>query len=75
MPTTSTYRVVVQWHHKTWGPQMHKVSSQGSSIRRALNAALLTFFKGLSSQPRRDRLDAHAHLRCEIWRVKKTTAP
>ena len=71
MPSTRRYRVVVQWHHRKWGPQMSKVSSQGSSIRRALNAALLSFFKSLTSSQRRDRLDAHVHLRCEIWREKK----
>jgi hypothetical protein len=49
---------------------MLKATATGSSIRRALNACLTSFFKSLSSTRRRDRLDAHAHLRCEIWREK-----
>jgi hypothetical protein len=53
---------------------MFKAPSVGSSIRRALNAALLNFFKYLKPEKRGDRLDAHAHLRCEIWREKPSTA-
>jgi hypothetical protein len=69
MPTTKRYRTVVSWTHRKWGPQTEKLASEGSSIRRALNAALLGFF---SCKSNRDRnRDAHAHLRVEIWRADK----
>ena len=66
MPTTKRYRVLVHWVHRKWGPQSMKLAGEGSSIRRALNNALLSFFSDSTS--RKQRLDAHAHLRCEIWR-------
>ncbi len=67
MPTTKRYRVLVMWSHRKWGPQTQKLAAQGSSIRRALNNALLEFF---TDKPNRERRrDAHAHLRCEIWRM------
>lgn len=69
MATTKRYRVVVQWQHRKWGPQMEKLAAEGSSIRRALNNALLGFFSDASSRER--RRDAHVHLRAEIWRQKK----
>jgi hypothetical protein len=72
MPSTKRYRVLVQWSHRKWGPQSHKTTSAGSSIRRALNSALLAFF---SDKSNRDyRRDAHAQVRCEIWREKPSTA-
>ena len=67
------YRCVIHWTHRKWGPQMEKVAAQGSSIRRALNSALLAFFKDASS--RQKRRDAHAHLRVECWREPSSTAP
>lgn len=51
---------------------MEKLAAEGTSIRRALNNALLGFFSDASSRERRK--DAHAQLRAEIWRVKKPTA-
>jgi hypothetical protein len=69
MATTKRYRAVVSWTHRKWGPQSHKESSEGSSIRRALNAALLSFFKDKNN--RHQRRDAHAHVRVEIWRIPK----
>ena len=68
MPTTKRYRTVVKWTHRKWGPQSEKLASEGSSIRRALSAALLGFFSDRSN--REKRRDAHAHLHCEIWRIK-----
>jgi len=68
MPTTSRYRIVVQWTHHKWGPQTEKLAGEGSSIRRALNSALLAFFKDASK--RQQRRNAHAHLRAEIFRLK-----
>ncbi len=69
MPTTKSYRVLVSWIHRKWGPQSAKLAAEGSSIRRALNTALLSFFS--DSNSRRQRRDAHEHLRVEIWRQKK----
>lgn len=68
MATTKRYRIVVSWTHRKWGPQSHKSGGEGSSIRRALNKALLSFFSDKSS--RQQRRDAHVHLRAEIWRMK-----
>ena len=72
MSSQQRYRVVVTWSHRKWGPQMEKAAAEGTSIRRALNNALLAFFSDKSK--RKERADAHAHLRVEIWRVKKPTA-
>jgi hypothetical protein len=69
MATTKRYRTVVSWTHKKWGPQTEKLASEGSSIRRALSAALLGFFSDKSN--REKRRDAHAHVRVEIWRQPK----
>lgn len=69
MATTKRYRVLVQWVHRKWGPHQEKLAAEGSSIRRALNSALLSFFS--DSNKRQQRRDAHAHLRVEIWRLKK----
>lgn len=66
------YRLVITWNDRKRGPQMEKASAEGTSIRRALNNALLAFFS-LSGQ-RKERKDAHAYLRVEVWRVKKPTA-
>ncbi len=69
MATTKRYRVLVSWTHRKWGPQTHKSSAEGSSIRRALNSALLAFFSDSSN--RQQRRDAHVQLRAEIWRLKR----
>ena len=60
--------MVIQWDHHYLGTQMERVASEGSSIRRALNSALLGFFSSNSSRLKRS--DAHTHLRCEIWRIE-----
>jgi hypothetical protein len=69
MPSTKRYRLLVSWSHRKWGPQTMKLAAEGSSIRRALNSALLGFFSDKNSRPQ--RLDAHAHLRVEIWRLAR----
>ena len=69
MATTKRYRVVVQWQHRKWGPQMEKLAAEGSSIRRALNSALLGFFSDASNRER--RRDAHVNVRVEIWRLER----
>ena len=70
MAATKRYRCVIQWKHRKFGPQMEKASAEGTSIRRALNHALLGFFSESSS--RKLRADAHAELQVQIWRL---TAP
>ena len=67
MPTTRRYRVVVSWTHRKWGKQSLKLAAEGSSIRRALNNALLGFFSDASSRDR--RRDAHVALYAEVWRM------
>jgi len=69
MPTTKRYRVLVSWSHRKWGPQQEKLAAEGSSIRRALNSALLGFFSDASN--REKRRDAHVNLRVVIWRKKR----
>lgn len=68
MPRTQKYRTLIHWTHHKWGPQTEKLAAEGTSIRRALSNALLGFFSDKSNRDR--RRDAHAHLRCDIWRVK-----
>jgi len=68
LPTTKRYRILVHWTHRKWGPQTEKLAGEGSSIRRALNAALLAFFK--DKNKRDQRRDAHAHVRVEAWRLR-----
>lgn len=69
MAAKRRYRAVITWTHRKWGPQTEKQSAEATSIRRALNAALLAFFS--SSSNRNQRRDAHTHLRAEIWRLKR----
>jgi hypothetical protein len=64
------YRVVINWTHRKWGPQMERLAAEGTSARRALNNALLGFFSDKSNRDR--RRDAHKHFRVEVWR---TTEP
>jgi hypothetical protein len=72
MSRQNRYRCVIRWTHRKLGPQSEKSSSEGSSIRRAINAALLSFFS--NSNLRKERQDAHAHIEVQCWRVKKPTA-
>lgn len=63
------YRLVVKWNHRQWGPQMEKLCAEGTSVRRAINNALLAFFSDKSSRDR--RRDAHAALEIKIARTKE----
>jgi hypothetical protein len=49
-----------------------KCNAEGTSIRRAINAALLSFFS--NSSTRNERRDAHTAIQVSCWRVKKPTA-
>lgn len=70
MPTTRRYRCIIHWKHRKFGPQMEKAGAEGTSIRRALNNALLGFFSEASM--RKQRADAHSELQVQIWRLAPT---
>lgn len=72
MPRRATYRCLIQWQHRKWGPQMLKTAAEGTSIRRAISNALLNFFADTSQ--REQRRDAHAELTVHVWRLKKEPA-
>jgi len=63
------YRVIVKWQHRKWGPQMERLAAEGTSVRRALNNALLGFFSDRSN--REKRRDAHKGLTVEAWRIEE----
>lgn len=71
MPRRHTYRLLIRWTHRTYGPQLEKVSAEGTSIRRAIANALLAFF---SSNNKKMRRDAHAQIEVQAWRVKTPPA-
>lgn len=64
-----TYRCLIRWQHRRWGPQLLKTASEGTSIRRAISAALMAFFSDAAQ--REFHRDAHAQVSIEAWRVKK----
>jgi hypothetical protein len=66
------YRVLVKWTHRKFGPQLEKHAAEGTSIRRALNNALLGFFSDAGR--RSSRRDAHVQLDVSIWRIKTPKA-
>jgi hypothetical protein len=70
MPRQNRYRVLVGWTHHKWGPQREKLAAEGTSIRRAINNALLGFFSDTTM--REKRRDAHAQIHLEAWRLKRT---
>lgn len=73
MSAKRKYHLVLHWIHPKWGPQMQKATAEATSIRRALNATLLLFFRDKNNRQRRRA--AHAQLEVKIWREKKNTAP
>lgn len=68
MPRRATFRVLVKWTHRRYGPQMQKATAEGTSIRRAISNALLSFFSDTNS--RKNRLDAHKEITVTAWRTK-----
>lgn len=72
MSATKRYRCLIRWTHRKWGPQSTRTAAEGSSIRRALNNALLAFFSDKSQRDR--RRDAHVCLELKCERVKTPTA-
>ena len=62
------YRLLVTWSHRKWGPQSLRTTEEASSIRRAVNQALSSFFKDKSR--RQERGDAHAALQLNVQRMK-----
>jgi hypothetical protein len=67
-----SYRVLVKWRHRKWGPQTMETAAEGTSIRRAIAHALLSFFS--DSNSREKRRDAHAQLVVSAWRIPKKAA-
>lgn len=65
----SLFHAAIHWTHPKWGPQLEKLSAEGTSIRRALNAMLTDFFR--KPELRSLRNAAHAQLELRVWRVKK----
>lgn len=72
MSTQRTYRCLINWKHRKWGPQTLKCSAEGTSIRRAIANALLAFFSDKSNRDR--RRDAHTSLTLSAERVKVPAA-
>jgi len=66
------YRILIRWNHRKWGPQTAKLAAEGTSARRALNAALLGFFSDRSNRER--RRDAHRELTATIWRIPNSAS-
>ncbi len=69
----ATYQIDIRWLHHKWGPQTHKLKQTATSIRRAINHGLQSFFTQQLETARRtkkrEHLDAHKHLRVEAWRL------
>ncbi|MGB7435534.1 MAG: hypothetical protein WBR26_15105 [Candidatus Acidiferrum sp.] len=63
------YRLLVTWSHRKWGPQVHRTVEDASSIRRAANQALSSFFK--DKNKRKERADAHVALQLSVQRLKR----
>jgi hypothetical protein len=72
MSKQQRYKCFIQWHHAKKGPQFLSLSVEGTSIRRAISAALLAFFS--SSSTRKERQDGHVWISITGARVKKPTA-
>jgi len=68
-----SYRVLIKWRHRKWGPQTEETAAEGSSIRRAIAAALLAFFSNSSNRDR--HRDAHSSLIVSAWRIPRPPAP
>ena len=73
MATKRTYRVLIKWKHRKWGPQTEETAAEGTSIRRAIAAALLAFFSSQNSREKRH--DAHEAVIVSAWRIPKRPAP
>src|SRR5271155_1533814 len=65
------YKVLIKWSHRKWGPKIESFSAEGTSIRRALNNALLGFFSDKTS--REERRDAHIEL--DVYIRRSTEEP
>lgn len=72
MSRRQTFRCFIEWRHRKWGPQSLKSAAEGTSIRRAMNNALLAFFS--DSNEREKRRDAHSDISIHAWRVRKEAA-
>jgi len=66
------YRCLITWKHRKWGPQMHRAAEEASSIRRAINQALISFFT--DKNRRKERKDAHVEIAVTCQRLKRDRA-
>jgi hypothetical protein len=67
MSQSRAYRVEIRWAHRRYGPQRHQLKAEGTSIRRAIGHALLSFFSDTIARP--DHRDAHQLLDVRAWRL------
>jgi hypothetical protein len=67
-----SYKVVIRWKHHKFGPQFHKTTAEGTSIRRAIANALLAFFN--NKDTRKQRRDAHPSIEVSAQRLPNVTA-
>ncbi len=65
--TRRSYRVEIRWTHRKLGPSRHQQKAEGTSIRRAINNALVSFFSDLVD--RKARRDAHTDVQVHAWRI------
>ena len=73
MATRKTYKLVITWQHKNLGPQMQKVTAEGTSIRRAIANGLMGFFS-TTGDVHKFRRDAHGEVTVSARRLKKEAA-
>lgn len=71
--TRRSYRVEIRWTHRKLGPSRTVQKAEGTSIRRAINNALLCFFSDLPD--RKTRRDAHLDLQVHAWRIPTKASP
>lgn len=75
MSCNRSYRCEIHWKHRKWGPQHERLVSEGTSIRRAIAHALLSFFSGSNKSQRENHRDAHAEIQISARRLPRKAAP
>jgi len=73
MSASRSYRVEIRWTHRKLGPSRTAQKAQGTSIRRAINNALLAFFS--DAIDRKARRDAHVDVQVHAWRIPTKDKP
>ncbi len=62
-----SYRVEIRWTHRKLGPSRTVQKAEGTSIRRAINNALVSFFSDAAD--RKTRRDAHTDVQLHARRL------